>query len=185
MLLILLQIGLPLLSFNWIMGCVSIENFYVLINGSPLGFFGASRGIRQGFPLSPLLFLLIIEGLSHLIGKAKSDGKIYGIKLSPSLVFSHLLFVDDAIIFGMGTLEEWKEYKEILNLFCVASGMRFNLEKYYFLSNYIFKDTSKVITDILPYKMDLIDKGFKYMGFWLKHLGYVANDWHWITHIFE
>ena len=128
-----------------------------------------------------LLFLLIIEGLSHLIGKAKSSGNISGIKLSPSLAFSHLLFVEDAILFGMGILEKWKAYKEILDLFCVASEMRINLEKFTFLSNNISEDTSKAITDILPYKMDLIDKGFKYLGFRLKPFGYVANDWRWIT----
>ena len=93
------------------MGCVSSANFSIMINGSPSRFFGATRGIRHGFPLLPLLFLLIIEGLSHLIGKAKSDGKIFGIKLSPSLDFSHLLFMDDGILFGMGNLEEWKAYK--------------------------------------------------------------------------
>ena len=56
--LILIQIGVPLLSVNWIMGCLSTANFAVLINGTPSNFFTATRGIRQGCPLSPLLYLV-------------------------------------------------------------------------------------------------------------------------------
>ena len=65
--LILIQIRAPLQLVNWIMGCVSSATFAVLINGTPSNFFPASRGIRQGCPLSPLLFILVIEGLSLLI----------------------------------------------------------------------------------------------------------------------
>ena len=58
--LILIQIGVPLLGVNWIMGCLTSTNVVVLINGKPSSFFNATRGIRQGCPLSPLLFILVI-----------------------------------------------------------------------------------------------------------------------------
>ena len=102
--LILLYIGMELSLVNWIMVCVTSEFFPVLINGSPTGFFNASRGLRHGCSLSPLLFLLVIEGLSLLIGKAKTQGDLHGIKYNSSLAITHLLFVDDVVLFSVGTM---------------------------------------------------------------------------------
>jgi len=62
--LLLLHIGIDYVTVEWIMACVCNVSFSVLVNGSPSEFFYGSRGLRQGCPLSPLLFLLIIEGLS-------------------------------------------------------------------------------------------------------------------------
>jgi hypothetical protein len=77
--LVLLHIGLCLEATDWIMGCVNSTNFSVLINGSPSSFFRSSRGLRHGFPLSPLLFLLIVECLSRILLKLVEDGKIEGV----------------------------------------------------------------------------------------------------------
>ena len=53
-----------------------------------------------------------IETLSLLISNAQHRGPISGIKVSQSLYLTHLLFVDDVILFGTGTVEEWQNYKE-------------------------------------------------------------------------
>jgi mannosylglycoprotein endo-beta-mannosidase len=63
----LIQLGMSLRTLNWIMGCLQSESFAVLINESPSIFFKTSRGLRQGFPLSPFIFLLIVEALSKMI----------------------------------------------------------------------------------------------------------------------
>ena len=74
--LVLLQVGLSLEAINWIMGCINSPNFAVLENCEPTSFFKKTRGLRQGYSLSPLLFLFIIEGLSRIIHKVKRDGNI-------------------------------------------------------------------------------------------------------------
>ena len=72
--LILLQTRFSLVTTNWIMACVSSTCFVLLIYIAPSTFFNASRGMWQRCPLSPLLFLLDIEGLSLLIHEAKGKG---------------------------------------------------------------------------------------------------------------
>ena len=129
----LLQIGLSLEARNWIMGCVNSTFFLVLVTGEPIDFFKISWGFRKGCPLSSLLFLLIVEGLSRIITKAKREGTLEGINLSLIMKITHLLFVDDVILFGKGTLVEWQVYKAILDTFYKAFGMLISENKYTFL----------------------------------------------------
>lgn len=84
------------------MGCIKSTNFAILVNGCPTTFFQASRGLRQGCPMSPLLFILVIEGLSRLIHQARPEGSFTGIQVSPHVIITRLLFVDDILIFGLG-----------------------------------------------------------------------------------
>ena len=84
--------------------------------------------------MSPLIFILVIEGISLLIKDALNNGKIKGIKISSQLSLTHLLFVDDVIMFGTDTFEELVAFKVILDTFCAASGMCINMDKYFFCS---------------------------------------------------
>ena len=165
----MIQIGLPLLDVNWIMGCLTSVNFVVLVNGTPSHLFSASRGIIQGFPLSPLLFILVIEGLSLMIFDAIEHGLIRGIKISPSLALTHLLFVDDVILLGTGTLLEWIAFDVILGTFCKASRMTISIDKSSFLFNNVDKDTLGDIARVLPYKMEPIASGSNILDFILNH----------------
>ena len=147
--LLLLQIGIPLMGVNWIMGCVTNSCFVVLVNGIPSEFFPASRGIRQGCPLSPLLFILVIEGLSRIILDEQHKGHIIRFQYSHSLLLTHLLFVDDVILYGVGTAEEWGSYKESLDFFCSATGMVFSSEKSSFLYQNVYEETHGQIAALL------------------------------------
>jgi hypothetical protein len=62
----------------WIKQCILTARFSVLINGSPVVYFGSSRGVRQGDPLSPFLFVLVMEAFSRMIGAITSRGLISG-----------------------------------------------------------------------------------------------------------
>ena len=86
---------------DWIMGCVTSTNFAVLVNGKPTNFFKSSRGLRHRFPLSPLLFLLTVEGLSRAIKEHVLAKNIEGIPVGRGINITHLMFVDDIILFGL------------------------------------------------------------------------------------
>ena len=88
------------------MSCITFRNLFVLINGDDSKFFRASRGIRQGCPLSPLLFLLIVEALSILVKKIVNESKLKGVRVIATVMLTHLLFVDDVLLFGLVIEEE-------------------------------------------------------------------------------
>ena len=132
-----------------------------------------------------VLFILVIEGLSLLIEDAKRNGRIKGIKISPQLFLTHLLFVDDVIMFGLGSFEEWMAFKVILDTFCEASGMRINMEKSCFLHNDLDAALLRRITGLLPYRFEHLNQGFIYLGYFLKPSGYLVKDWYWMISKFE
>ena len=134
------------------MGCATTINFEILVNGTPTCFFTATRGIRQGYPLSPLLFILVIEAISLLIKDAKAKGKIRGINISDTLYLTHLLFVDDVTLFGMGTVMEWMDFDVLLENFCSTSGMSISMNKSGFLFNEMDMGILQNIQRFLPLK---------------------------------
>lgn len=77
---VLVRLGFSLAWIKWIMVCISLARFSVLINGSPYGFFHSSRGLRQGDPLSHFLFILLAKALSRAIGTAQENNLWKGIK---------------------------------------------------------------------------------------------------------
>ena len=84
---------------RWISFCLSTVCFSILINGTPHGFLGSSRGLRQGNPLSPLLFVLVMEAVGRMLDKAVHEGRLSGFNVGASvdrsLMVFHPLFADD------------------------------------------------------------------------------------------
>ena len=118
-----------------------------------------------------MLFILVIDALSLLIIDAREKGFIRGIKISSILALTHLLFVDDVILLGSGTLLEWIAFDVILSTFCKASGMSISVDKSCFLYNNVDVGILGDIGRVIPYKMEPIVIGFKYLGYYLKPLG--------------
>jgi hypothetical protein len=87
------------------MGCITSVNMTVLVNGVPTNFFKCHRGLRQGCPLSPLLFLWVVEVFSRLLTQAVESVTFQGLKVPISTFISHLLFVDEVLILGYVKIE--------------------------------------------------------------------------------
>jgi len=131
--LVLLQVGLNLEATNWIMGCVRSTNLSVLVNGNHSSFFNGSIGLRQGCHLSSLLFFLIVEGPSNILKKLVEEGRLEGVLVANGVRITNMLFVDDVILFGKGSFQEWRVFKNALNFFCNATGMDLSNQKSQFL----------------------------------------------------
>ncbi|KAA3464145.1 reverse transcriptase [Gossypium australe] len=126
----MLKMGFAERWVSLVMKCVSTVSYSVNINGNRGKHFYPSRGLRQGDPLSPYLFLICSEGLSALIRQAVGAGSFQGVKASrrgPAI--SHLLFADDCVLFGEATKERAYFLKGVLKQYEKSSGQCVNLDK--------------------------------------------------------
>ena len=106
-----------------IMSCVSSSSISILFNGGALDPFLPSRGIRQGDPLSPYLFILCMEVLAAFILEKCSSNCWDPIKASRGgLTFSHLFFVDDLVLFMKADQKNCVAIREVLDSFCSISS---------------------------------------------------------------
>jgi hypothetical protein len=76
-----------------------LDAFSMLVNDTPTSFFSSSCDLRQGNPMSPLFFFIVIEALGRMISAAMSGGLLFTFSVGTGIDFSHLLFVDDTLIF--------------------------------------------------------------------------------------
>ncbi|XP_074321452.1 uncharacterized protein LOC141657962 [Silene latifolia] len=113
-----------------VMRCVCTVTYGVLINGVLSRVVVPERGLRQGDPISPYLFILCAEVLSSLLRRECERGGIHGIRVAPQApVVSHLFFADDSIIFVKANVREAKCVMGILQMYEKASGQLVSKEK--------------------------------------------------------
>ncbi|KAJ9558242.1 hypothetical protein OSB04_012856 [Centaurea solstitialis] len=127
---LLLKMGFSTNWVSWMLMCVTSVSYQVVVNDSLVGPITPGRGLRQGCPLSPYLFILCTEGLSALLKKAVLDGQIHGARIcrrAPAI--SHLLFADDSFLFFRADILEARRVKQILQTFAAASGQAINFQK--------------------------------------------------------
>eukprot|EP00253_Pinus_taeda_P032882 PITA_32882 len=105
---------------RWVSSLISSAFFSILINGIPTSTFRASRGIRQGDPLSPFLFIIMVEGLGRCIKNAIQSQDLKGITLHQAPTVSHQQFIDDNMIFGYSSVQEARALNSLLLLFSKA-----------------------------------------------------------------
>lgn len=119
---VLLKLGFSIHWIDLVMKCVSSVSYKICSERRELGPITQKRGLRQGDPMSPYLFILCVEGLSALIRDFESRGKIRGCKVARGAPFiSHMLFADDSYLYCKATTEAARNVLELLQVFQKAS----------------------------------------------------------------
>jgi hypothetical protein len=119
----MIRLGFNERWINWVMVCVRSVRFSIRINGHNHDPFTPSRGLKQGDPLSPYLFLLVGEALTCILKKCNREGKITPLKVARNAPgISHLLFADDSLLFFKATPEEARAVDSALNFFQRCTG---------------------------------------------------------------
>lgn len=148
--------------------CLSTASTSILVNGSPTNEFRLTRGIRQGDPLSPFLFLIVAEGLNVAMEEAMISGIFKGVRIGDGqdvcnhVTISHLQFVDDTIFFGDWSEDNVVGLLSILKCFEMASGLKVNLKKSKLLGLGVEESVVRVWADLIGCGVDLLP--FKYLG---------------------
>ena len=125
------KMNFPILWRKWISECVRTTTTSVLVNGCPTEEFPIERGLRQGDPLSPFLFLLAAEGFNVLM-KALIDAGLfsgYSVGRDNAISLSHLQFADDTLIVGEKSWLNVHSMRAILLIFEQVSGLKVNFHK--------------------------------------------------------
>jgi hypothetical protein len=148
---------------DWIRACVFAGSMSVLVNGSPSEEINIQRGLKQGGPLAPFLFLLVAEGLGGVMKKAVEMNRFRGFKVRDSdVVISHLQYADDTICVGEASINNLWALKAILRGFEMVSGLKVNYWKSSLMGVNVSHDFMTLASTFLNCKTSTIP--FKYLG---------------------
>ncbi|XP_010696021.2 uncharacterized protein LOC104908596 [Beta vulgaris subsp. vulgaris] len=161
---LLLTMGFDGRWVNLVMKCVSTVSYSFIINGRICGSVAPARGLRQGDPLSPFLFILVADAFSQMIQQKVDARLLHGAKASrngPEI--SHLLFVDDSLLFTRATRQECLTIVDILNQYEQASGQKINYDKSEVsFSGGVCRERQEELINLL--QMKKVEKHQKYPG---------------------
>ncbi|GJZ39644.1 RNA-directed DNA polymerase, eukaryota [Tanacetum coccineum] len=147
---------------NWIRGTFCYAKASILVNGSPSDEFHLHCGLKQGDPLSPYLFILVMESLHLSVSRAVDEGVFKGIRLHGSLSLSHLFFADDALFMGEWSDSNLRGIIYILKCFFLASGLKINIQKSQVLGVGVPRSSVESMASSLG--CSIMEKKFRYLG---------------------
>ncbi|XP_039025953.1 uncharacterized protein LOC120159426 [Hibiscus syriacus] len=120
---------LPARFCGWIETCVTTPRYSIALNGSLVGYFKGVRGVRQGDPLSPYLFVIVMNVLSRLLDVVARNGIFRFHPRCKRISLTHLCFADDLLIFCHGSMDSVLGVTSILEKFYHLSGLKLNALK--------------------------------------------------------
>ncbi|XP_024007996.1 uncharacterized protein LOC112083994 [Eutrema salsugineum] len=127
--------------------CVCTTNFTLGYNGAVHGYFKGKRGLRQGDPLSPYLFVIAMNCLSLMLNQAALDGKFQYHHQCEGTKLTHLCFADDLLIFIDGSLSSVQNVLQVLREFELRSGLAVSIHKSCFFSAGLSPEEVQNITE--------------------------------------
>ncbi|KAK2378521.1 hypothetical protein QL285_066416 [Trifolium repens] len=126
----LLDFGFPAITIKLIMHCVTSSSLSLIWNGKRQPNFSPTRGLRQGDPLSPYLFVICMEKLSLAISESVRNNNWKPVQVSKNgPCFSHLFFADDVLLFSKATCTQGRLMADIFNKFSNVSGLKISCSK--------------------------------------------------------
>lgn len=126
---LLKAIDLPVKLIEWIRECISTTSFSVVVNGELHGFFKGKKGLRQGDPISSLLFVLAMDVLSKMLDEGVLNKRFKPHPSCEAPLITHLSFTDDVLVFFDGSQESLMGILEILEEFKQLSCLSINKDK--------------------------------------------------------
>ncbi|KAJ9566332.1 LOW QUALITY PROTEIN: hypothetical protein OSB04_002298 [Centaurea solstitialis] len=151
---ILIGCGFHPVLIGWIKEMISTPSYSVVVNGVSKGFFYGKRGIRQGDPLSPYLFTLVMEGFSMLFRQCISKATDFGYHPGCSDIdLTHLCFANDLFVFTTGDVPSVEILKKALALFQQKSGLAPNLAKSDVFFGNVSNGDKEAILQCLSFRM--------------------------------
>ncbi|GJT27238.1 RNA-directed DNA polymerase, eukaryota [Tanacetum coccineum] len=146
----------------WIQTCLNSSRGSILINGSPTEEFQFFKGLKQGDPLSPFLFILIMESL-HISFQRVIDANLFtGIKLNSLVNLTHLFYADDALFIGQWSDSNIDTLVHVLDCFHRASGLRINMCKSKIIGVHV--ENGKVMNAAAKLGCMVLKTPFTYLG---------------------
>nr|GEV75049.1 RNA-directed DNA polymerase, eukaryota, reverse transcriptase zinc-binding domain protein [Tanacetum cinerariifolium] len=147
---------------SWIQSCLRSSRGSIIMNGSPTEEFQFHKGLKQGDPLSPFLFILVMETLHISFKRIVDAGMFKGIMLSPSLQLSHLFYVDVVIFMGQWNESNIDTIFQVLECCHRTSGLRLNMSKSKLMGIYV--DADKVAQAARKIGCVTLKTSFTYLG---------------------
>ena len=147
---------------DWISACITTPRFSILVNGGLVGYFRRCKGVRQGDPLSPYIFVLTMNVLSRLLDAAISHKVFMYHPKCKKVSLTHLCFADDLLIFSKGNISSIEGIQNILKTFYQFSRLQLNCSKNEIFSTGINSDKLLEIQQMIGFKLGALP--VRYLG---------------------